>query len=95
MHTRGHIREFFEELVEEGYFGAGEDSFEFLDAVAGISDDADRKILTVGGLLGKLWRSTDIMPGHLRGRLQEERGWDEEAYTYAQAAQRLHAELRD
>jgi hypothetical protein len=62
--------------------------------VAEISDYGGHVILTVQELLGKLWHSSDIMPRGLRERLQEQRGWEEELYTYAQAAQRLRTELQ-
>ncbi len=91
MHVKGHFRDFFEESVEDGLFGRDLN----LDDVAGISDDNDRKILTVRGLLGLVWNSTDMMPSTLRQQLQDERGWDDEAFTYAQAAQRIHKELSE
>ena len=92
MHTKGRIREFFENLVEEGFF---QREGLTLEDVAGVSDDNDRVVLTVGRLFGMLWRSTDIMPSHLRAQLREDRDWGKEPYTYAQAVQRLHTELKD
>ena len=93
MHAKGHFRDYFEESVEDGLFDFDRDLT--LDDVAGISDDKDRKILTVRRLLGLVWNSTDMMPSTLRQQLQDARGWDDDAFTYAHAAQRIHKELSE
>jgi hypothetical protein len=92
MHTKGHIRDFFEVSVEDGLFGA--DDLD-LDNVAGISIEGNdqREIVTVRNLLGLVWHSTDQMPASLRDELKDQMGWDEEAHAYGQAAQRIHRQL--
>ncbi len=91
MHTKGHIRDYFEVLVDERFFGSEELD---LEDVAGVSDDEEREVLTVQRLLGLLCHSTAVMPSLMRTQLQGQRGWGEEAFTYGQAAQRIHAELK-
>ena len=93
MHVKGHYRDYFEESVEDGLFDFDHD-LNFND-MAEITDDEDRELLTVRGLLASLWNSTDMMPSSLRQQLQDARGWDDEAFTYAQAAQRIHKELSE
>ena len=87
MHVKGHVRELFEGFAEAGLFA---DEATTLDTI--LTEEGSH-IFDVGLLIGSLWNCADIMPQHLREQLQEERGWEDEPYTYAQAVQRLHAEL--
>jgi hypothetical protein len=87
VHVKGHIRELFEGFAEAGMFADEDTTLDTIVAVEG------SRIGDVGSLLRSLWHSTDIMPSSLREDLRDSMDWEEEAYTYAQAAQRIYREL--
>jgi hypothetical protein len=89
MHAPGHLREAFCELVE----GAESVADTFYDDGTRTRLEAMSADEQLWWLSGKLWNCTDFLPGHIRSQLQDEQRWDEEPGTYAQAAQRLRAEL--
>lgn len=89
MHVKGHVREAFGDFAEAGFL-LREDLT--LDTPVNLEKNYRPCEVPLSELLGSLWNCTDIMPSDLRTMVRDGLRM-EEAYTYAQAAQRLHRVL--